>query len=130
MTCIKSQIEHVTKIADFNKPSSCDALVYGKWGKWWRFAVVEYGKVDGFVGPLYETEHAVKMAAFDYAVDIWNIDPDKIPQKFKLAKSGLNITQEEIGAIQTAKDNLKHSVSDVDQMTWFYLDSILSKLTK
>ena len=130
MSCIKSQIEHLTKIADFNKPSSCDSLFYGKWGKWWRFAVQEQGETDGFVGDLFETEHAIKMSAFDYANEIWGISPDRIPQKYKLAKSGLNITQEEIGAIQTAKDNLKHSLSETDQMTWFYLDSLLSKLTK
>lgn len=130
MSITIEMLENKTNIVDFDQPCDFDGLIYGKFGKYWRFAVKEDGIMCCFVGELFTTENNIKMAAFDYAVNFWNVNPDKIPQKFKLARSGLNITQEEIGAIQTARDNLKHSVSEMDQMTWFYLDSLLSKLTK
>lgn len=131
MSIVMSMLDHITLIADFEKPSDFNGLIYGKFGKYWRFAVKENDDyMCTAVGELFETEHSIKMAAFDYAVEIWNINPDKIHQKFKLAKSGLNITQEEIGAVQAAKDSLRHSTSEMDQMTWFYLDGLLSKLTK
>ena len=130
MSITIEMLESKTNVVDFDQPCDFDGLIYGKCGKYWRFAVKEDKGLCRHVGELFESEYAIKMAAFDYAVNIWNANPDKIPQKFKLAKLGLNITQEEIGAIQTAKDNLKHSVSEMDQMTWFYLDSLISKLTK
>ena len=102
-------------------------LLTCKIGDLWRFAVVDqcYKNMSA-VGKPYTSEKALLLDAYDYAVMSWQATPtDPIFLEYKKTA-----TTEEIGAVEHAISVLGKSSSEFDEMSAFYLQNLLKKLTE
>ena len=102
-------------------------LMTCKIGDLWRFVVVDQCyKNMSEVGKPYTSEKALLLDAYDYAVMSWQATPTD-PQWLRYKKTA---TTEEIGAVEHAIKTLGKSSSEFDEMSAFYLQNLLKKLTE
>ena len=98
-----------------------------KIGDLWRFVVVDQCyKNMSEVGKPYTSEKALLVDAYDYAVDSWQTTPTD-PQWLRHKRTA---TTEEIGAVEHAISVLGKLSSEFDEMSAFYLQNLLKKLTE
>ena len=102
-------------------------LLTCKIGDLWRFVVVDQRfKNMTEVGKYYTSEKDLLVEAYDYAVTSWQTTPtDPIFLAYKKTA-----TTEEIGAVEHAISVLGKSSSEFDEMSTFYLQNLLKKLTE
>ena len=120
---------HAEKVKELAHLGGVDdyKLLTCKIGDLWRFVVVgQCFKNMTEVGKYYTSEKDLLSDAYDYAVEIWQTTPTD-PQWLRYKKTA---TTEEIGAVEHAISVLGKSSSEFDEMSTFYLQSLLKKLTE
>lgn len=99
-----------------------------KWGNHWRYALNDIESINEFntVGNIYENKTEYVTKAFDYARS-QGFSDSEILEKYP-RKLFVELSNDEITALNTAKFLISNSNSDHAEQCYFYLNSIIEKL--
>lgn len=127
--------DSIKLVASFNKDDLDFKNMYvAKFGKYFRFVQIDKRSDHVWsVGDPCLTLKSIMSCAYNYLNGVWGFKEEEVTEEVKkahqLAVLGFEITREEIGAIEYARDRFASpDQSEMAEINAYYLSKLLKKL--